>query len=141
MIPLKLELPRWFDLHTHFRQGAAVSAYVQAHLDMGCAGVLAMPNTRPPISRVSGVATESAWSIEHYRTILDDAGARQFEKVIIPLYLTRDTTAEMIHQGAASGALEACKYYPPHGTTNAEHGVPMVDFIGGDAPSRLCGCS
>ncbi|MCB1096779.1 MAG: dihydroorotase [Verrucomicrobiae bacterium] len=132
MMPLTLELPRWFDLHTHFRQGPAMPAYVKAHLDMGCAGVLAMPNTRPPISRVTGAATEESWSIEHYRGLLNDAGAGAFEKVIIPLYLTRDTTAEMIAIGAGSGALEACKYYPPHGTTNSEHGVPMTEFIGGD---------
>lgn len=30
--------PKWFDLHTHFRQGPAMASYVQAHLDMGCAG-------------------------------------------------------------------------------------------------------
>ena len=32
-----LTLPKWFDLHTHFRQGPAMGSYVQAHLDMGCA--------------------------------------------------------------------------------------------------------
>lgn len=132
MTPLKLELPRWFDLHAHFRQGPAMPAYVKAHLDMGCAGVLAMPNTRPPVSRVTGAATEDFWSIEYYRGLLEDAGAGAFEKVIIPLYLTRDATADMIAAGATSGALEACKYYPPHGTTNSEHGVPMAEFIGGD---------
>ena len=109
-----------------------MSAYVKAHLEMGCAGVLAMPNTRPPISRVTGAATEHAWSIEHYREQLAAAGADAFEKVIIPLYLTRETTADMIATGAESGALEACKYYPPHGTTHSEHGVPMAECIGGD---------
>ncbi|MGK0185642.1 MAG: dihydroorotase [Verrucomicrobiales bacterium] len=132
MTPLKLELPRWFDLHTHFRQGPAIPDYVQAHIDMGCAGALAMPNTRPPIARITGAATEVAWSIESYRAMLDAAGADRFEKTIIPLYLTRETTAEMIAAGARSGMLEACKYYPPHGTTNSEHGVPMAEFIGGD---------
>lgn len=132
MTPLKLELPRWFDLHTHFRQGPAMPDYVRAHLEMGCAGALAMPNTRPPVARVTGSATEDSWSIDSYRAMLDAAGADQFEKTIIPLYLTRQTTAEMIADGAESGKLEACKYYPPHGTTNSEHGVPMAEFIGGD---------
>ena len=53
---MTLTLPKWFDLHTHFRQGPAMGSYVQAHLDMGCAGALAMPNTQPPVSRISGAA-------------------------------------------------------------------------------------
>jgi len=48
---MTLTLPKWFDLHTHFRQGPAMASYVKAHLDMGCAGALAMPNTQPPVSR------------------------------------------------------------------------------------------
>ncbi|MCB1212004.1 MAG: hypothetical protein KDK97_21965 [Verrucomicrobiales bacterium] len=127
-----LDLPKWFDLHTHFRQGPAVPTYIQAHRAMGCAGALAMPNTQPPVSRVTGPATPTAWSIESYRAELSAAGADAFEKLIIPLYLTRDTTAAMIAEGAASGLLQACKYYPPHGTTNAEHGMPMDDLIGSD---------
>ena len=107
-------------------------AYVKAHLAMGCAGALAMPNTQPPVSRVSGVAQEASWSIESYSAELRAAGADAFEQLIVPLYLTRQTTAAMIQEGAASGLLRACKYYPPHGTTNAEHGLPMDDLIGGD---------
>lgn len=127
-----LELPKWFDLHTHFRQGPALPAYIRAHLDMGCAGALAMPNTRPPVSRVSGENTAESWSIERYQAELEEAGADRFRELIVPLYLTKDTTAEMIARGAAGGLLRACKYYPPHGTTNAEHGAPMASFIGSD---------
>ena len=46
MATTTLDLPKWFDLHTHFRQGAAVPDYIKAHLAMGCAGALAMPHTR-----------------------------------------------------------------------------------------------
>ena len=127
-----LDLPKWFDLHTHFRQGPATAAYIKAHLDMGCAGALAMPNTQPPVSRISGAATDDARSIESYTKELHAAGADAFEQLIVPLYITRQTTAAMIEEGSASGSLRACKYYPPHGTTNAEHGMPMDDLIGGD---------
>jgi dihydroorotase len=96
-----------------------MAAYVKAHLDMGCAGALAMPNTQPPVSHVSGVARADGWSIESYSAELRQAGAAAFEQLIVPLYLTRQTTAAMIHEGAASGVLRACKYYPPHGTPNA----------------------
>ncbi len=129
---MTLELPKWFDLHTHFRQGPAMSAYVAAHRAMGCAGALAMPNTQPPVSRVSGPPEPEAWSIESYTAELRAAGAGAFEQLLVPLYLTRHTTAHMIEDGVASGLLKACKYYPPHGTTNSEHGVPMDGLIGGE---------
>jgi dihydroorotase len=135
-----LDLPKWFDLHTHFRQGAGMSAYVKAHLDMGCAGALAMPNTQPPVSKVTGPAQADGWSIESYSTELRAAGAAAFEQLILPLYLTRQTTAAMIQDGAASGLLRACKYYPPHGTTNAEHGMPMDELIGGDVLRAMEDC-
>lgn len=129
---MTVDLPRWFDLHAHFRQGPAMASYVKAHLDMGCAGVLAMPNTQPPVARVHGPALADAWSIVSYSADLRAAGAEVMEQLIVPLYLTRQTTGEMIREGAASGLLRACKYYPPHGTTNAEHGLPMDDLIGGE---------
>jgi len=132
MSELSITLPRWFDLHTHFRQGAAVPDYIGAHRQMGCAGALAMPNTQPPVSRVDGPDRDDSRSIESYRAELSAAGASSFEQLIIPLYLTPATTAEMIDQGAASGQLRACKYYPPHGTTNSEHGLPMAELLGGD---------
>ncbi len=125
-------LPKWYDLHTHFRQGVNVKQYIADHLAMGCAGALAMPNTRPPIAHVSGLKTETSWSIESYRADLLAAGADAFDELIVPLYLSGDTTAAMIAEGAASGLLRAAKYYPPHGTTNAEHGLAMEEWIGGE---------
>jgi dihydroorotase len=46
----------------------------------------------------------------------------------------------MIRDGAASGMLRACKYYPPHGTTNSEHGMPMDDLIGGEVLRAMEDC-
>jgi len=106
-------------------------SYVQAHLRMGCAGALAMPNTKPPVSRVLGPNHETGWSIEGYAGLIRDAGGDRFDELIVPLYLTAETTPVMVEEGASGGALRACKYYPPHGTTHAEHGVPMDDWIGG----------
>ena len=130
--PQTLTLPRWFDLHTHFRQGENVSLYVEDHLAMGCAGALAMPNTQPPVSRIDGANSDEAWSIASYRDVLLAAGADAFEELIVPLYLTRDTRAADIERGASSGLLRACKYYPPHGTTNSEHGAPIEHWIDSD---------
>ncbi len=106
-----------------------MKAYIQAHLDMGCAGILAMPNTKPPVGKITAQDDLPYWSIEEYRQMIMDAGGSAFDHVITPLYLTKDTTPEMIEQGAKSGLLKAAKYYPPHGTTNADHGRPLLSFI------------
>lgn len=137
---MTITLPKWYDLHTHFRQGPNVGAYIADHLAMGCAGALAMPNTKPPVSQVSGANTDTAWSIENYRNDLLAAGADAFDQLIVPLYLTGDTTPAMIEEGAGSGLLRACKYYPPHGTTNAEHGVGMENWIGSDVFRAMEDC-
>jgi len=124
-----ITLPYWYDLHVHFRQGNASKEYIQAHLDMGCAGALAMPNTKPPVARVQGVATDEHWTIESYRNFLMQSGADQFDALITPLYLTPETTPQMIIDGAQSGLLQSCKYYPPHGTTNADFGASLQTYM------------
>lgn len=126
----RFSLPKWYDLHTHFRQGDAMPSYIQAHLDMACVGALAMPNTKPPVAVVFEKDEGGEyWSIERYRNMLLQGGADRFDVLITPLYLTKDTTPEMILKGAQSGLLQACKSYPPHGTTGAEFGRPISDFI------------
>lgn len=126
---MQITLPKWYDLHVHLRQDAPVAAYIQAQLAMGCAGVLAMPNTKPPVSKVFDADPGEGWSIEGYQHKLRLAGADRFSALIVPLYLTAETTPEMIKKGAAAGILKACKYYPPHGTTGAEFGRPLDTYI------------
>lgn len=124
-----LTLPKWYDLHVHLRQGPAMKAYIAAHLAMGCEGILAMPNTKPPVGKIFKDDPLPYWSIEEYTAMIKDAGGHAFSTIIVPLYLTRDTTPDMIEKGAKAGILKACKYYPPHGTTNADHGRPLADFM------------
>ena len=126
---MKITLPKWYDLHVHVRQGTGMKAYVEAQIAMGCAGILAMPNTKPPVSRVFEKDSGEGWSIESYRDMIRAAGGDAFSHIIVPLYLTKDTTPAMIEAGAKAGLLKACKYYPPHGTTNADHGRPLSDFM------------
>jgi dihydroorotase len=113
-----LTLPRWYDLHAHFRQGDLLKPLVAAHRAMGCAGFVAMPNTAPPVARVLEDDPGEAWSIEAYTRMLREAGAEDME-VIVPLYITAATTPAMVERGAARGVMRAAKYYPPHGTTGA----------------------
>lgn len=127
-----LTLPFWYDLHTHLRQDHLLAPIIKSQLDMGCAGVLAMPNTKPPVAKVFKDDALDYWSIEEYRQMIMDAGGDGFAELITPLYLTKDTSAKMIEDGAKAGLLKACKYYPPHGTTGADFGYPMEDFLKGD---------
>lgn len=126
---MKFELPKWYDLHVHLRQDEPIKNYIQAHIKMGCCGVLAMPNTRPPIARVSGKNTNQYWTIENYLDDINKAGGNDFDDVIVPLYLTKDTDADMIIEGAKSDLLRACKYYPPHGTNNSDFGISFENYI------------
>jgi dihydroorotase len=98
---------------------------------MGCAGILAMPNTRPPVAKIfeSDASLPDFWSVEGYKNNIDHLTHHAFDAVIVPLYLTRYTTPKMIEEGAKSGLLKAVKYYPPHGTTGADFGYPFVEFF------------
>lgn len=124
-----LTLPKWYDLHVHLRQDGFLKPLIQAQLDMGCCGVLAMPNTKPPLAKVLRADPSSHDSIENYLEQIRAAGGNIFTDIIVPLYLTKDTTPKMIEEGAKSGVLRAAKYYPPHGTTNSDFGHPAEEFI------------
>lgn len=106
-----------------------MSSYMRAHLAMGCAGLLAMPNTKPPVAKVFAANSLDYWSIESYINDIKKAGGDRFSHLIVPLYLTKDTTPAMIKSGANAGTLKACKYYPPHGTTNSDHGRPLQSLV------------
>lgn len=125
---MRLELPKWYDLHTHLRQDDILAPVIVDHLKMGCVGVLAMPNTKPPVGKILDDDNLPYMSLEDYLTMIRLAGGEEFKDIIVPLYLTQDTTPQMIEQGVESGLLRACKYYPPHGTTGAEFGYPFEEF-------------
>lgn len=126
----QFQMPKWYDLHTHFRQDDTVLATVKDHVAMGCVGALAMPNTKPPVGKVfEGDDVADYKSVEQYRAEIMAASNGAFKEVIVPLYITKDTTHEMIEKGAKAGVLKACKYYPPHGTTGAEFGAPISYFM------------
>ncbi len=133
----RVALPLWQDMHVHFRQGASMEAYVRAHLGMGCCGVVAMPNTSPPATRVREADQGEDWSVESYRRMILEAGGDAFDSVVVPLYLSRHTTPAMIEEGASRGLLAACKYYPPRATTRSEHGMPMEHWLGGDVLRQM----
>ena len=126
---MKMTLPKWYDLHMHLRQDALIAPIVRSQIDMGCCGVLAMPNTKPPVAKVFRNDPLDSWCIEGYVDLVKKAGGEVFHDIIVPLYLTKDTTPAMIEAGAKAGVLRACKYYPPHGTAGADFGYPFMNFF------------
>jgi dihydroorotase len=137
---MKFLLPAWTDLHTHLRQDGLLAPIVQSQLDMGCAGVLAMPNTKPPVAKVFDSDSLPYASIEDYTRRIRAAGGDRFTHLIVPLYLTKDTTPAMIEAGAKSDILKACKYYPPHGTTGADFGAPLQHYIDNGVFKAMADC-
>lgn len=138
---ISFELPKWHDLHCHLRQEGFLKPLIQAQLDMGCFGTLAMPNTKPPLAKVlRSDPLDSFDSIETYLDQLIEAGGDRFDDIIVPLYLTKHTTPHMIEEGAKSGLLRACKYYPPHGTTGADFGYPFEEFIKNGVFEAMADC-
>ncbi len=129
---ISFSLPYWADLHAHFRQGPALGDFLRAHAEMGCYAVLAMPNTKPPVAKILKSDGGDNWSIEGYLDDIKQASGDVFDDVIVPLYLTKETTPAMIEAGAKSGLLRAAKYYPPHGTTNADFGQPLLSYLDND---------
>lgn len=134
---LSLTLPKWYDLHTHLRQDELLAPVIKSQLDMGCCGVLAMPNTKPPAAKVLENDPLPYKSLESYYEDVMQAGGDAFDDLIIPLYLTKDTTPKMIEEGAEKGILRAVKYYPPHGTTGADFSHPLADFLETDVIKAL----
>lgn len=126
---MKLELPYWYDLHTHLRQDELLGPLVQAQLDSACAGVLAMPNTKPPAAKIFKTDSLPYLSLEEYRENITAAGGDALQALITPLYLTKDTSPRMIEELAETHQYPACKYYPPHGTTGADFGYPFENFM------------
>lgn len=129
---MQLILPKWYDFHVHLRQEEMLGPLIQAQLNMGCYGSLAMPNTKPPLAKVFKNDDLPYQSLEWYVEEIKNNGGDGFDDFIVPLYLTKDTTAKMIEDGANAGILRACKYYPPHGTTGADFGYPFEEFLKGD---------
>ncbi len=125
----KVILPKWYDMHVHLRQDENMPLYIGAQLAMGCTGVVAMPNTLPPTGKVTEDDSLPYWSIEHYTDMIGKQGGDKLSCIVVPLYLTRDTSPSMIEKGAESGLLKVAKYYPPHGTTNADYGCSLKDYI------------
>ena len=118
----RLTLTRPDDWHLHLRDGAVLTHTVPATArQMG--RDIVMPNLRPPV-----VNTEQALAYRE-RILAQRPEGSEFEP-LMTLYLTDNTTPEMIAQARASGRIAAVKLYPAGATTNSASGVTDLGRLG-----------
>ncbi|WKE64636.1 dihydroorotase [Gallaecimonas kandeliae] len=111
----RLTLTRPDDWHLHLRDLDVLAHTVPATArQMGRA--IIMPNLRPPVMNA-----EQALAYRD-RILAQRPAGSQFEPLMV-LYLTDNTTPEMISQAKASGKVVAAKLYPAGATTNSDSGV------------------
>jgi dihydroorotase len=111
----RLTLTRPDDWHLHLRDGAVLGHTVPATArQMGRA--IVMPNLRPPV-----VNAEQALAYRE-RILAQLPEGSRFEP-LMTLYLTDNTTPEMIAEAKATGKIAAVKLYPAGATTNSDSGV------------------
>ena len=100
------------DFHVHLRNDARTQTAILATRHGGSARVLAMPNTRPPVTDGRQAAA--------YRESLQEQGA-DFT-VLTTVKLTQTTRPEDIEDAARAG-VTAVKQYPLGVTTHSEDGI------------------
>lgn len=103
------------DWHCHFRDGKFLATTVAA-TSQQFARAIAMPNLATPVTNVDLAKEYQARICAHI------PGGVEFTP-LMTLYLTADTTAEMIQAASESPHVYACKLYPAGATTGSEFGV------------------
>lgn len=110
-----LTITRPDDWHIHFRDGEMLQAVVPPTAKV-FSRAIAMPNLQPPVT-----STEQAQG--YYERIKAALPVGSNFEPLMTLYLTDQTSPEMIEAAAQSGVVKACKLYPANATTNSAHGV------------------
>ena len=109
-----LTLIRPDDWHIHFRDGEAMRSVVPDTARVFGRAIV-MPNLKPPVL--------SAADAGAYRSrLLQAAAGTGFEPLMV-LYLTDNTSPDMVREAKACGHVHAFKYYPAGATTNSDSGV------------------
>ena len=119
----KLNIRQPDDWHIHLRDGAALHRTVNDAARQ-FERVLVMPNLVPPV-------TSASLALAYRQRILEalDPGLSLDPKM--SLYLTDNTTPEMVAEAAESEHIVAFKWYPAGATTNSDSGVTSTEAIEG----------
>ncbi|KAA0874150.1 dihydroorotase [Nitrincola tapanii] len=111
----RLTLTRPDDWHIHLRDGEVLQHVVPpTAMQMGRA--IVMPNLKPPV-------TDAKLALAYYDRILAQRPASSQFEPLMTLYLTDNTTPEVIAEAAATGKVVAVKLYPAGATTNSDSGL------------------
>lgn len=114
--PTRIFMRQWDDLHYHARQGKRMITALQ-HLFPYCARATMMPNTEPPILTGGDV-------VRYKADIMNVAHHLRCPSFVplMTLYITEETTPQMIDEAHASG-VRLVKVYPKDVTTGSKYGV------------------
>lgn len=111
------------DWHLHLREGSALKTTVP-HSASQFKRAIIMPNTKVPI-------TTTELALQYKKIILEHAEIAGYNDFLplMTLYLTDQTTPDVIKTAADSGEILACKLYPQGATTNSNSGVSDIKKI------------
>lgn len=115
-----ITLPRFDDMHVHFRDGAALKRTV-ADTSRWCARALIMPNLVPAVDSIAAVQSYRERIIAHIPPEHDFMP-------LMSLYLSEHLSPDTVRQAKAAGVV-AIKWYPKGATTNSAQGVANVDSL------------
>ncbi|MFY9178672.1 MAG: dihydroorotase [Venatoribacter sp.] len=110
----RLTLTRPDDWHLHVRDGEVLQHTVPATAKQMQRAII-MPNLQPPVMNAKQ-------ALAYRERILAHAQGTSFDPLMV-LYLTDNTTPDMILQAKQAGHIHAVKLYPAGATTNSSSGV------------------
>lgn len=110
----RLTLTRPDDWHLHVRDGEVLQHTVPATAKQMQRAII-MPNLQPPVMNAKQ-------ALAYRERILAHVQGTSFDPLMV-LYLTDNTTPDMILQAKQAGHIHAVKLYPAGATTNSSSGV------------------
>ena len=111
----QITITRPDDWHLHLRDGAVLKDTVPATAKIMGRAII-MPNLVPPVM-------DAQQALEYRSRILAQSHAYPTFNPLMVIYLTDNTTPEIIRDAAQSGHVVAAKLYPAGATTNSDSGV------------------
>ncbi len=110
-----LKMVRPDDWHLHLRDGPQLASVVEFTAQR-FARAIVMPNLQPPV-------TTTDQALAYKARILAALPADTAFEPLMTLYLTDNTTPEIIADAVASDSVQGVKLYPAGATTNSDSGV------------------
>lgn len=116
------------DWHLHLRDGDALHAVLPDTVRR-FARAIAMPNLKPPVRTLEDAAAYRRRILDSLQKHTAQGNIAQNFEPLMTLYLTPETTPEMVRDAAASDFVHGIKLYPAGATTNSDAGVNNLDAM------------